>query len=193
MKLLLTPVLSLLILTSFGQTKIDWNRDYQIQLSDFKSPTTQIGMTNVYSLYQATNFDFLFSMTRGEFIFTKNFNSKVNCSFRPDASSLVAPDSATANALIGFAKYQFDLSELYARKFRQQLFEKKGVFSSVDFLRPIYDSLQSELTNRLTIAGRVTDVGRNKAKIGELHAEVSKEIAELADYCKSCKPAKKKK
>ncbi len=192
-KTLLTLILSLSYFTNFGQTKIDWDGIYTIQMSDFKSPSTTIGKTNIYSLSQASNFDFLFSMTRGEFIFTKNFNSKVNCSFNPYASSLVAPDSAIANALIEFARYQFDLSELYARKFRQQLFEKKGAFSSVDFFRPIYDSIQSDLTNRLTNVGRLTDLGRNKAKIAELHAEVLKEIEEMADYCKSCRPSKKRK
>jgi hypothetical protein len=44
-------------------------------------------------------------------MFTKNFNSKVDCNFQRDAALIVAPDS-TANKLVQFAQYQFNLSEL---------------------------------------------------------------------------------
>jgi hypothetical protein len=192
MRHLLVIILSSVISPVCGQNTIDWSENYQIQLSDFKSPTTQIGNTNIYSLYPACSFDFSFSMTKAEFMFTKNFNSKVNCYFNRNAASILAPDSVTADALVRFSRYDFDLTELYARKFRKKLFEEKGAFSNVSFFRPIYDSIQNELSNRHTIAGSSTDVGKNKGKLEELHKEVLKEISELSDFCKTCKPQKKK-
>ncbi len=126
-------------------------------------------------------------------MFTKNFNSKVNCTFNRDAASLVAPDSLTAMDLLDFARFEFDLSELYARKFRKKIYEEKGAFSEASFFRPLYDKIQQEFTERHTIAGQESDLGRNKEKLNELHQAVLKEIEQLSDFCKLCKPPKKKK
>jgi len=57
-------------------------------------------------------------MSNAEFMFTKNFNSKVNCEFHCNIASLIAPDTARAMNLLLFSRYAFDLAELYARKVR---------------------------------------------------------------------------
>jgi hypothetical protein len=188
-------LLSLLTLTSVadGQNIIDWDGNYQLHLSDFKSPTTEIGDVNIYSLHTASGIDFSFAMSHAEFMFTKNFNAKVNCSFKRDAASLVALDSAFAQDLVNFARYEFDLSELFARKFRKRLYEEKGAFSDISFFKPVYDAIQKEFTERDAIAGKQTEFGRKKERLNELHQEVLAQIGELSDFCKICKPSKKKK
>lgn len=85
------------------------------------------------------------------------------------------------------------MAELYARNLRKQLFEKKGTFSNVTFFQPLYDEIQSQLTERHARAAKETDLGRNREKLNALHQEVLKEIETLADFCKTCKPPKKKK
>ncbi len=164
-------ILTILIITSTAQAqnKIDWDGNYELQLSDFRSLSTQIGGSNIYSLHSGSSMDFSFYMSNAEFIFTKNFNSKVNCTFNRNVASIVAPDSLVAIDLLYFSRYEFDLYELYARKFRKRLFEQKGAFSDVNFFKPIYDEIQSELTERHTLAGRATDLGRNREKLKELH------------------------
>jgi hypothetical protein len=176
-----------------GQNTFDWDGKYKLQLSDFQSPSTQIGNTTIYSLHAGSCIDFAYYMTSAEFMFTKNFNSKVSCTFNREAASLVAPDSATAFELLAFARYEFDLCELYARKLRKQIFEEKGAFSDPSFFKPLFDENQEELNERHTLAGRESDLGRNKEKLAELHREVLNEIAQLSDFCKDCKPPKKKK
>jgi len=176
-----------------AQNKIDWTGNYQLRLSDFQSPATQIGQTTIYSFHSGSGIDFSFFMSKAEFMFTKNFNSKVNCSFNRSAASIVAPDSAIAADLVNFARYDFDLLELYARKFRKTLFEEKGAFSDVNFFKPIYDQMQNEFAQRHTVAGKITDLGRNKEKLRELHHEVLIEMKLFSDFCKDCKPVKKKK
>jgi hypothetical protein len=176
-----------------GQNIIDWDGKYQLQLSDFQSATTQIGLGNIYSLHTGSGMDFSFYMSNAEFIFTKNFNSKVNCSFKRDAASIVSPDSLTAYCLLEFARYEFDLSELYARKFRKKMYEEKKAFSNVSFYRPLYDEIQREFNERHTTAGVQSDLGRNKEKLKELHQAVLLEIEQLPDFCKLCKPQKQKK
>lgn len=189
----LTILFALISSIIYSQDKIDWDGKYQLELTDFKSPSTQIGNTNLYSLNTPSGIEFSFSMSNMEFLFTKNFNSKVSNSFKPNASSLVAPDEKTANDLKNFAKYQFDLSELYARKLRKRLYEEKGAFTNADFFKPIYDEIQNEFTQRMTTAGKETDMGRNPEKLKVLHQQILIEIQELSNFCKACKTPSKKK
>lgn len=130
-------------------------------------------------------------MSNGTFMFTKNFNSMVHCTFRRNAATIIAPDTATAMNLLNFARYQFDLAELYARKLRKALYEKKNAFSGADFFQPAFDSLQAAYQKRLGIAQTETHVGADTEKLHQLHQEVLQEIAALPDYCESCKPKKK--
>lgn len=189
-----TLILPLLFVISslFGQNKIQWSENYKLKLSDFQSPSSQIGDINMYSIRPGSSFDFEFSMSGYEFMFTKNFNDKVDCYFARNAALLVAPDSSIANDLLSFAQYEFDLSELYARKLRKNLYENKGAFSSYDFFREYFEEIQNEYVQRYTQAGKETDMGRDKEKLNELHKKVLNEIKELSEYCKACKPTKKK-
>jgi len=193
MKQFLLLTLFALALFAHGQNTLDWDGKYQLRLSDFQSPATQIGNTTIYSLHSGSGINFAYAMTNAEFMFTKNFNSRVTCSFNRAAASLVAPDSAMALELVGFARYEFDLSELYASKLRKKIYEEKGAFSDATFFKPLFDENQEELAERHTIAGRESDLGRNKEKLDELHQEVLKEIEQLSDFCKDCKSPKKKK
>src|SRR6185436_19827223 len=92
-----------------AQSVIDWNGSYQLQFSDFQSSATQISGGNIYSMQSGSSIDFSFAMTNAEFMFTKNFNSKVNCQFKRAAASLVSPDSISAVSLLNFSRYDFDL------------------------------------------------------------------------------------
>jgi hypothetical protein len=192
MKRVIFFILILYTLPSKSQNEINWDGIYKLQLSDFQSPATQIGSTNVYSLNSLCGFTFSFYMSNAEFIFTKNFNSKVSCTFSRTLAALVAPDSAMAYEVLNFARFDFDLAELYARKCRQKLYENKKAFSNIDFFKPVYEEVQKEFLTRHTNAAKETDIGRDSTKLIVLHAAVMDEIAQLPDFCKACKPNKKK-
>lgn len=176
----------------FSQNDLNWSSEYELKLSDFQSTASQIGGTNSYSLHMPSGIDFVFSMSNLEFSFTKNFNAKVSNVFKRSSSAIVALDDKHAEDIVRFANYQFDLSELYARKFRKRIFEEKSTFSGVQFFRPIYDELQNQFSERLTIASKETDLGRKSEKLNQLHQLVNDEIEMLADFCKECKPKRKK-
>lgn len=72
------------------------------------------------------------------------------------------------------------------------MFEEKSAFSSVTFVKPFYDQVQSEFSQRNTNASKLTDMGRNQELLEKLRAEVRAEIQMLDDFCQSCKPKKKK-
>lgn len=176
-----------------GQNTIHWDGAYQLQFSDFKSPTTEIGGAKINYLYSPAMMDFSYQMTNAEFMFTKHFNSMVNCTFNRSTAAIIASDSLEAIKLLNFARYEFDLTELYARKFRKRLFEEKKAFSDASFFKTVYDEIHNEYTLRHATASKTSEVGQDRMKLTELHEEVLKEIELLSDFCKSCKPAKKKK
>jgi hypothetical protein len=176
-----------------AQNIIEWNENQQLQISDFQSKGTQIGETKVNSIHTASGLDFSLQMSNIEFMFTKDFNSKVSSTFKRDAASIIATDTVNAKHLLDFAQYEFDLSELYARKLRKDLYMNKGAFSDISFLQPLYDAIQKEYVEEHDIASNKSNLGQNEKMIKELDSDVLKRIQELSDFCKNCKPPKKKK
>lgn len=176
-----------------AQNAIEWNENQQLQISDFQSKGTQIGDTKINSIHTASGLDFSLQMSNIEFMFTKNFNSKVSSTFKRDAASIIATDTITAKHLLDFAQYEFDLSELYARKLRKDLYINKGAFSDISFLQPLYDAIQKEYVEEHDIASNKSNLGQNEKMIKELDSDVLKRIKELSDFCKNCKPPKKRK
>ena len=181
------------IITAQESNAIDWNPEYKLQLTDFKSQGTQLSGANIYSLHNSATIDYSLQMSLFQFMATKNFNSKVSCRFFPKSAAIIAPDKETALSLLNFAQYEFDTSELYARKFRKLLYEEKNTFSNMDYIRPLFENIKKEKIERISHAGKTTNLGRNAEELKKLHEVVLKEIEELSDFCKECKPKKKKK
>jgi hypothetical protein len=142
-----------------AQNIIEWNENQQLQISDFQSKGTQIGETKVNSIHTASGLDFSLQMSNIEFMFTKDFNSKVSSTFKRDAASIIATDTVNAKHLLDFAQYEFDLSELYARKLRKDLYMNKGAFSDISFLQPLYDAIQKEYVEEHDIASNKSNLG----------------------------------
>ncbi len=193
MKKIIIIICAFFAIQTYSQNEINWDGKYILQLSDFQSTSTQIGNTKVSSLNCSSGFDFLVSMSNIEFLFTKNFNSKINNRFLRDASSLVSPTKETAEYLVNFAHFQFNLSELFARKLRKTIFENKKTFSDISFLKPIYEETQKQYSIRLTNATKETDIGNKTTILQKLNAQVLIEIDEYYEFCKECKISKKKK
>jgi hypothetical protein len=176
-----------------AQNVIEWNGDYKLKLSDFQASSTQVGNSNIYSLHNSTKMDFFFQMSNYEFMVRKDFNSTVNCTFTKTLASLIAPNVEIANSIIRYAQYQFDLTELQSRKLRKSLYEKKKMFSSPTYFQPLYDEVQKEFVERDAFVARETDMGRDSVRLRVFHEVVLEEINQLSDFCKTCKPPKKKK
>ncbi len=109
MKVLLNTLLFTLYLSSNAQQIIEWTSITQLKLKNFQSPQTEINpKLNSYTIYSGTNMNFNFNMSNGEFMFTKNFNSKVKTTFNKSAAVIVAPDSVMAEQLVAYAQFSFD-------------------------------------------------------------------------------------
>ena len=193
MKRILIIILILIASNSKAQDQISWSDDVVLKISDFKSPATQIGNVTIYSLHSSAGFQFAITMSNLQFIFTKNFNDKIQNKFNPEASSLVAPDSTSAKRIVRYAKFEFDLAEVYARKLRKKLIEEKSSFSNVTFFKPFYDEMQKKFVEEDTNIGKETDLGRKEDKLEKHEQEVKLQLTDLSQYCESCKLPKKKK
>lgn len=192
MKLIISVFIYLLSTSlAICQNVIEWNPEYQLQDSDFQA--SRHVSDNKISVSAAVSVDFSYHMNGYQFMFTKNFNSKVSATFTRNASYIIAADTITRNKLLNFARAEFDLSELFARKFRQMMFEKKNAFSDPNFYQKLYEQVQAEMAVRFTNLGLDTDMGRADVRLKEQHEKILAEIEALGEYCKECKPKKKKK
>lgn len=177
-----------------AQDKILWSPDVTLQLSDFKSPQTEIdSKLNYYTIYSGVLMEFGFQMISYQFMVTKNFNSTIKCSYSPFIASLVAPDSAMAEKLLKFERYTFDLTELYARKFRKEAYESKSMFSDFNFVQPIFDRLRAELDTEKNRVWKATIAKDNLELLEVENNKVREEINLMTDFCMECKIQKKKK
>ena len=178
MKHTLSIILLFIGFTGVSQSIVAWTPGYEIQLSDFQSPQTEISeKLSSATLHMAARMDFGFHMNHAEFMFTKNFNSKVKTVFNRNAAVIVAPDSLTARQLVNFGQYSFDLTELYSRKFRKALYEQKSTFSDMSFFQSIFDELEEEMNaestrvmkgpgqERRSVGGRACKCARSNRRI----------------------------
>lgn len=178
----------------FSQNIIDWDSEYKLKFSDYQSSATEIdSLSNSYMINSGVQMNFSFAMSGYEFMFTKNFNSKVQTVFFRDQASIVASNMEIVERLVDFGQYEFDLNELYSRKLRKALYENKGAFSSVDFFKPIYDSLRASMSKRHTVVGKESDIGNKVEILRSAQQKVLNEIKNLSDFCRTCKPPKQKK
>ena len=177
---------------SLGQDIIEWNQTYKLERSDFLARTGE-STSGVFTVHAACAINFFYQMSSYEFMLTKNFNSKASTTFNRPASYILAPDSITGARLLRFAQAEFDLAELYARKFRKSMFDNKKAFSDPGFYQRLYDSIQKEHTVHVSQLSQNTEIGMAENRLNEQHQQIIADIESLSDYCKSCKPKKKKK
>ena len=194
MKIPFTIILLLTLNFCFSQTSVDWSFDYQLDLSDFDSNETEINNElTTYSISSGAQIDFSFEMSTYQFMFTKNFNKKVKTVFNKKSAVIVAPDSLTAIRLVRVGQYGFDLTELYSRKFRKEIYEKKGAFSGVSFFKPIFNDLQDKMNAENARVMKTSNLGENQILLKQEHDKILQEIDKLSDFCFDCKPLKKRK
>lgn len=176
----------------FAQNNLEWDGKYLLEIRDFQSPLTNIGEVKILA-NTGIGFAFAFHLSPAESAQEKNFNYRVTNTFNRKEASIEAVDDTWAQYLVNFSRFEWDLSELYARKFRMQLQEAKKPSADFRFVSPIYDGLKAEYDARLEKARMDADLGQLAEVLQRLHREVKDEIDTLPAYCRSCPPVKGKK
>ena len=173
------------------ESRVEWAPDHTFKIEDFQGSKTIIGDDNDKVFVQSgVMLDFAFQMSNIEFMFTKNFNSKVSCTFLKDTAVIMAPDSLEAKKLIALVEFDFDLSELYARKIRKELYENKKTFSDATFFQPYFDKMIAERNKMSSRVYLESDFGNKDVVLKKEHEAVKGELVSLSDFCKECKPPK---
>jgi hypothetical protein len=194
MKTIFLGALLIVTFSHYGQSKrIEWEPDYTFTLSDFANPGTRVDSRLEKTLLQpGILIELGFQMSGVEFMFTRNFNEKVTCLYDQGTAIILAQNQTQAGQMLQLAAFDFDLSELYARKIRKALFENKKTFSETTFFRSFYDELIAERNAQSSRVYLDSDFGILAEVLEREHAKVKAGIEELAEYCKNCKPPKKK-
>lgn len=193
-KTILSITLCLISICSFAQNIIEWAPNIHLTLADFQSNETEINSElNALYLFSSSTIDFNYTMSSIQFMLTKNFNDNVGAVFTKNSAMISAPDSATAIKLVQLAQYSFNATELYSRKLRKELYEKKGAFSNTNFFVPIYQRLQNELQTTISTTNKKTDFGQNTELLTEENKKVLEQIEAFSGFCKACDLPKKRK
>lgn len=175
----------------FSQPIIEWSEDYNITLADFKDTPPDMAEDNMQMYNVGIQINLNFAMGGYQFMLTKNFNKYVSADLYP-MSSWMEPGEY-ADTFVGISNLSFDLAEVYARKLRQAMYENKKAFSNANFYQKESQRILDEYTDEQSVMHsellNQNDEG-NKAK---WEAKIQAALTEMADYCKSCKPPKKKK
>ena len=178
----------------YGQSKLNWSAEYKLTLEDFKSPQTEIDKNlNTYFMLSGSEIGFNVQMSNYEFMFTRNFNSKIQVAFDKNSAVISAPDSSLAKQLVRFGQYEFDLNELYARKFRKKVYDEKKTFSSMNIFQSRLNKIQEEKNAEIARVSKSSNLGEDKESLELEHQKVLSEIDSLSDFCLECKPQKKRK
>jgi len=193
MKLTLFTLLLLIALNpSFSQEKIEWSKGIEIDSSCFKASIPNLAEDNLQEYSFACSYNFNFQMIGLQFAFTKNFNSYVSAYYNPHLSWM--EEGELTWQLLLMANLDFDLVELYARKFRKKMFEAKNVGSNVNFFNKLHEEVNREYLDRQSVIQSNLRTNENIEDYLKLEIEkVNEEIEMLNEFCKTCKPKKRKK
>jgi len=191
-KLVFLALTIILPFSIFAQSKITWSPEETITKNSFQAATPNLSDDNIQQYTFSATFDFGFQMANIQFAFTKNFNKYVEAYYVPNLSWIEEGEST--DELLLMANLDFDLVELYARKFRKKLYETKNVGSNANFFTQIHNEINLEFNNhQAVIQSNIRNKEDIEAYLKTQIAEVNKEIIALSEFCMTCKTQKKKK
>ncbi len=192
----LKTVLMLSIITIaqfvFSQTTIEWEASRIISPEDFQGTPPQMVEDNMQSYSFDLHMDLSYQMANLQFAFTKNFNSYITAYYTPENSWMESGEST--RYLLACANIQFDLAELHARKFRKRIFENKKAASNQNFFNTHYNQVSNEMNDRQSqFMSEMNAAGYDwNAVYLKWDQTINEEINLLSEFCRSCKPIKKR-
>lgn len=174
-----------------GQEKVDWGRDVEITIESFKGKLPDLKEDKVQQYSLASFYEFNGHMRIFQFAFAKHFNQYVSVYYIPSDSWI--EDGEQTEEILMIANLNFDLLELYSRKFRKKIFESKTFNSSFDFINKIYEEISRDLSEKqATISNEIRNQDDLSVYLADQIKLVNFEIEKLDEFCKTCVPKKKK-
>ncbi len=152
---------------------IEWKKDYKLTWDDFKGePDLSKGNTIAMSAVSIKKYKFTFNKKIGISRVNALFNCKNSWS-----------KTKKNEELLNHEQGHFDITEIYARKLRKKLNNKRfkrNTFSQE--IDDIYNTVYKEAVEYQNLYDRETDHHKNREKQKEWDIKIAKELQELDKY-----------
>jgi hypothetical protein len=169
----------------WGQNKLEWTDNYKLNIEDFQANAPNTGSMQTVQGHTTIQYQF----ANYELIASKNFNKNVTCYFYRTASWIDKGENT--QILLRYAQTTFDLNEWMARELRKRFRENKGQLLNGK-QNEIYEQLAKEFADIQSQYSKDTDFGTVDVNQAEWENKVKENLNLLSDFCKACKPTKKK-
>ncbi|WP_452232608.1 DUF922 domain-containing protein [Lacinutrix sp. MEBiC02595] len=159
------------------ESTIAWSESYQLSWSDFKGPsktdtdavaTTASGITFSYSIKKTR---------KNEVV---GFKTKIFAHFYPEKSWYKA--EIADRHILAHEQFHFNITELYARKFRQRVSQLEASPALNKQLDKIHQEINQELSNLQKLYDAETDFSRNYELQSHWQNHIEIELAKLDTF-----------
>ena len=166
--------------TALGQVRKEWQAGYKLSVLDFEAevPPSQEGQGQNY--YLAAHLDYS-KLHKHSASVAKNINYSVTAYFIPAQSWLQQGEGT--EILLRYAQLDFDLLELYARKYRQRLHKENKTIINPRFLLQVQQEINTALIKRRQEMQNA--LAESNEKANAFHEQILKEITALIRFSKN--------
>ncbi len=171
-----------------AQNMLEWSAEHSLTVKDFEAPAPNNGQMQTVSGSFSVSYEF----GGLSLIATRNLNQYVHANFQKDASYIDRADAATTERLLAYQQLIFNVYELQARNLRKVFFEERGKLLTKG-PGPLYQEVAAEHSRLLGKVEGETFHGTSMEEIKRWNEWVLQELEKLNEFCKDCKPSKKKK
>ena len=156
---------------------LSWNETYRLSWADFKSePNNNTSAAAI----TASGITFGFSITQTDENQVISFTSEVHAHFYPEQSWYKIEQAD--DHVLGHEQLHFDITELYARKFRERISKLRVSNNIGRELKGIHQTINKELSEIQNTYDNETDFSRNYEAQAKWTAFVKLELQKLAKY-----------
>lgn len=174
--LMLYPGLTLAQKKEIDTNYIYWSKDRKLKQEDFLIKTANNGASSSAMFGSEYNLTGIFSMQ-----IPKNYKEKIRHYFVRNASWIDTTANISDN--LTYQQTQFDLCEIYFRKFRKEVNEnKKKIFWGKLAIRDINNKILADYRKRVVIYDQETKSGNLPDKQQEWELIILKELEELSEF-----------
>ncbi len=175
-KSLLSVVFGLFILTSNNDEPISWKDNIKLTWNHFKG-TPKTNMSAVAVTASGITFEFSVKESNDRVI---GFNTTVYAHFYPGKSWYIK-EQGNAH-ILAHEQLHFDITELYARKFRKQVAQLEVSNAIKSQLRMLHEKVNKELAEAQNTYDRETDNSVNVELQNKWNSYVKLELKKLDAY-----------
>ncbi len=170
-------ILCCLVCFQNDEPVISWNESYKLSWSDFKDKPQK---HNDVAAVTASGITFGFSIRQTDRNQVVSFNTDVHAHFYPEQSWYKV--EVADNHILGHEQLHFDITELYARKFRHRISKLRVSNNVRRQLKKIHNDINSELSRLQTQYDNETDYSRNYEAQVKWHKIIKAELKAFSKF-----------